>query len=183
MLDKQEAYDKFYKQSYRIIYRFCIARGQSHADADEITGEALIRLYRKWDERCDCTDGENLKWLYNAAQYIIYEYGRKNEKTAAESLDRLTEDLGAPDVADEADVENQTLGREQYRFYISEVKKILDESEWELFRLAFVEGLTHAEIRERLSVDKEVLRSRLYRMRKKLRELMKELFEKNKKNY
>ncbi len=175
MLEKQEAYDNFYKQSYRIIYRFCIARGQSHADADEIAGEALIRLYRKWDERCTLTDGENLKWLYNTAQYIIYEYSRKKEKNTFDSLDRMAE------IPDEADTEKLTLEQEQYRFYISEFRKILDKNEWELFRLAFIEGMTYAEIREMLSVDKEVLRSRLYRLRKKLRGQMKKIIEKNKK--
>ncbi len=172
--EKLEVYERFFKNNYKKIIHLCKARGQSNTDSDEIAAESLIRLYNIWDERWMVSEVENLKWLYVTAQNIIYEYGRKNERTKTEPLSALA------GMTDEAEIENIIIEGEQYTFYLNDIKKELDETEWELFSMVFMEKMTYQEIIDKLSLSNEALRARIYRLRKKLKPYMKKLFDKNK---
>ncbi len=172
--EKKKAYEDFYKKNYKKIYYFCTARGQSYADADEIAAEALIRLHNIWDERWAAQEDENLKWLYVTAQNIIYEYGRINEKHKTEPMSELFH------MADEVDIEQQTVEREQYSIYLDKIKNFLGKEEWKLFSMVFIEGMTYQEIREKLPINQETLSSRIYRLKKKLKLHLKRSSHKNK---
>lgn len=171
---KTEAFERFFEKNYKRIFRFCKARGHSDSDSDEIAAESLIRLNNRWDERWILSDEDNLKWLYITAQNIIYEHCRKNEKSKTESLSVLF------DMTDEVDVENIITEREQYKIYLNDIKKSLDETEWKLFSMTFIDGMTYQEIREELSISNDAMRARIYRLRNKLKPYLKKLLDKNK---
>ncbi len=160
---KQELFDSFYKKYYKIIYNYSLSWGQSHSDADEIASEALLRLYRKWDERWKIPEEENLKWLYMTARNVIHEYSRAQARKSENEVEISDSSGGA------GDVERQTVEEEQYSYYLGKIKKLLEPEEWRLFCLAFVEERSMAEIEAALGIDNTALRARLYRLRKKLK--------------
>ena len=58
-----EYFEVFMRENYRKFVAYCISRGEDFADADEIVGEAFVRLHTKWNERCSFDKDQNKKWM------------------------------------------------------------------------------------------------------------------------
>ena len=156
-----DLFDKFMREHYRIFVAFCISKQKSHNDADDIVSEAFERLYMKWPERCECSEHQNKKWMYNAICYIIMEYKRDNEDRTAENIDDYMEFL-----SNESDLKS----KDRYEDLVEELEQGLSNSERELFKLVFIDRESYPSICEKLGIKNQALRTRISRLRKLLRE-------------
>lgn len=153
------------------MFRFCKSKGQNEKDAEEITSEAMHRLWLVWDKRYDFSEIDNKKWVYKAIQYIIKEYYRKSEANLVENIDNHLYVL-----SDDGNID-RIIETERYINYTRNIQGQLDENEKELFKLAFIEKNSYPEIIENLNITSSTLRSRISRLRKKLRPIMDELLK------
>ena len=134
-----EYFEVFIRENYRKFVAYCISRGEDFADADEIVGEAFVRLHTKWNERCSFDKDQNKKWMYNTIEYIRKEYKKNSRKTEADDIDEHSEYL-----EDGTEIDENL----RYEELLKTIGQDLSESDRELFQLVYVEEKSYSEVCE-----------------------------------
>ncbi len=160
----EEYFEAFMRENYRKLVAYCIARGEEPADADEIVGEAFVRLHTKWDERW-CSDKEqNKKWMYNTIEYIRKEYKRKARKWETDDIENYSAYL-----PDDTDIDENL----RYEELLQTIEQGLSETDRELFHLAYVKEQSYSEICEALKIGNQPLRTRISRLKARIAKILK----------
>lgn len=170
MADDILEFESFVKTAYVLMLNYCIARGQSREDADEIVNDAFFRMWRAW-EKCGPLDRmRKKKWLYNTIDNIIRER-RKKRAPQIIDIDEYIDMLENED--DEIKAAFESI---EYDIYIERIRGALSESEYEIFDQAVVKGRTYKEAAAELGIREDAARARMMRMREKIRRLKDEIF-------
>jgi RNA polymerase sigma-70 factor (ECF subfamily) len=159
----EAAFDALVRQCYRRIYRWALVRVGEPDDAEDITQEVLVRLYRhlsSWEGR-----GRFATWLYGvtrnaAASHTVRSRGQDRRR----DIDRATRAVGG--------VENEILGRMHAEGVVEMIDLLLVElpaRQRELFDLIDVQGFTPVEVAEMLDMNPSTVRVHLFRARRRLR--------------
>jgi len=159
--------EKVSEENYILIYKYCKSRlNASESDSYDITNDVFLLLCEKWDH----LEKDNIKaWLYRTADNRLMEFSRKNRKTMNEFT--YIDDL------DDFTINN--LSYEQNFNYMSDddIEKNKDEilnelpgKDRKLFEMVFIEKLPYETICKELSISKDNLRTRVYRLRQKINE-------------
>ena len=165
-------FEDFFNGTYASMINYCRSRGQKDEDADEIVGEAFVRMWRVWDTYTNHDPAKLRKWLYNAINYIILERCDKNTPQIKD-IDDYIETL-----ADEAGDElTAFFESRKYDIYVDRVKKILTVTEWEWFRLIVVDGNTYREAADRLGKSIDNAYVQMTKIRGKIERSSKDLFK------
>jgi RNA polymerase sigma-70 factor, ECF subfamily len=143
------------------------------ADVDDILQETLLRAYRDIERFEYKAPGSFMSWLARIADHVIVDAARsqKRQKRAAEHVPfRSESNPGGPEPADSHTpsrifAENESLGR------FVETLARLPEDYRHVILLAKIEGLTTAEIAERLEKSNEATSLLLHRAIKRLQAL------------
>ena len=136
-----------------MVYRLALCRLQNRADAEDVYQDVFLRLYGQRTERWD---EEHIRaWLIRAAVNRCADVGRQRQRRGALPLEEgLT--AAAPEGAPEVWTAVAALP-EKLRLAV---------------HLHYGEGYTAEEIAAMLRVPAVTVRTRLYRGRQKLRELL-----------
>lgn len=125
------------------LYRFVRGRVASADDAQDVTQEALARLYAFGRARVE----EPLKFLIRTAANLLIDRKRSAEART------VTLELGDEEpVADLPSAERIVSGREQVRLLEAALEELPPNCRTALVLFRF-DGLSHAEIAEQLSVS------------------------------
>lgn len=165
----RDAFEEFMAKNYNTFMAYCMAWGQNVADADEIVDEAFVRLYAHWSERSLYDEIHNRKWMYNAIQYIILEYDRKNQKHIAENIEDYTDILIEERTSVGADVGEDL----QYAEFVQMIADGLRKNDKTLFYMAYIEEKSYAEICKILGISSQSLRTRISRLKKRIEKILK----------
>ena len=142
-----------YAASYRML--------GSKAAAEDAAQETFLRLWRnaaKWKPQ-----GAKFEtWLYRVAMNICLDQLRKRKREAPEEA--------APERADHADRQDQTLFKRERRFAIDEALDQLPERQRQAITLCHYQELSNIEAAEIMEVSVEALESLLARGRRALKE-------------
>jgi RNA polymerase sigma-70 factor, ECF subfamily len=132
----------------------------AHA-ADDLLQEVFIKIHHHID---DVHDEDRLQsWIYQIARNTVYDYYR-----ATKSVEEVTEMIAAPDDEDDpAEEVTERLIRS-----VRGMMELLPAEYREAVLLTEVEGLTQAELAERLGISVSGAKSRVQRGRKMLREML-----------
>ena len=154
----------YQKQIYNLTLRYV----SSPEDAADLTQEAFLRAYRSLDSFRG--DSRFSVWLYRLATNICIDFLRSRSRGTASSLtveneDEEIEELDVPDARFEPQKE---LERLELQRAVREGLRLLSEDAREIVILRELEGLSYAEIGERLSLEAGTVKSRLFRARKAL---------------
>ena len=155
----RELYDRYGRIVYGMTYRLT---GDAQL-AEEATQDTFVTLWR----RADNYDPERAKlttWLFVVARNRAIELGRKRSRTAEPQAD-LDPGGESPDPADLV-----ALGDEAQR--LAEVMAELPETQLEIVRLAYFDGLTHAEIADRTGLPLGTVKGRIRLALERLRALL-----------
>ena len=173
MATDEKAYDRCYRINYPAIYHFSFSRGYSRADAEEITAEAFVRLWERWEEMGGWDEISIRKWLYVTTGNIIKAYRRRAVPTVPlEEIESVLTDGG----------NNEAVEEEQFRHYLKRIEHGLSQNEWELFRLTFLEQLSKDAIMAQMKIGSaDVLYARIHRLRKKLKKMLPRILEESEK--
>lgn len=144
--------------------RFCFSRAlrvvHSPADADEAAQQAIVRAWRH-SESCRQPD-QPYGWLgriaHNEALRVVSR--RPNEVLVDEPLAPAGES-GGPD-------------RVETALLIEGVLASLSPSDQELARLRYYEDLTCASVADQLGISESIVKVRLHRLRRRLRQRLEE---------
>lgn len=152
--------EAIYKEHYRKVYKFVYRNLRNKQMAEDITQDTFYAALKLGDDFLLHPKPE--LWLMVTARYKMYELYRKMKRWAAVSLEE--ECLGlAVSETDYEDVELELTAL-----------TIIDEEEWRLIKNYYLTGITIAELAESEGITENNMRVRLTRLKKKLRDAMKD---------
>lgn len=154
----------YQKQIYNLTLRYV----SNPEDAADLTQEAFLRAYRSLDSFRG--DSRFSVWLYRLTTNVCIDLLRSRGRSSASSLtveneDEEPEELDIPDGRFEPQKE---LERRELQRAVQEGLQSLTEDAREIVILRELEGLSYAEIGDRLGLEPGTVKSRLFRARKAL---------------
>lgn len=167
-----EAFERIYGLHNRRVYALCLRMVGNTAEAEDLTQEAFLQLFRK----IGTFRGESAfsTWLHRLAVNVVLMRLRK-KTLAATSLDEATEpdedaggprkDIGGPDLRLSGSVDRVNLERAVER---------LPPGYRSIFVLHDVQGYEHNEIAVIMHCSIGNSKSQLHKARMRLRELLQE---------
>jgi len=167
-----EAFERLYRLHNRRVYALCLRMLGNTAEAEDLTQEAFLQLFRK----IGTFRGESAfsTWLHRLAVNVVLMRLRK-KTLAATSLEEVTEpdedvggprkDIGGPDLRLSGSVDRVNLER---------AVEQLPPGYRSVFVLHDVQGYEHNEIATIMNCSIGNSKSQLHKARMRLRELLQE---------
>ena len=154
----------YQKQIYNLTLRYV----SSPEDAADLTQEAFLRAFRSLSSFRG--DSRFSVWMYRLTTNICIDFLRSRGRGSASSLtvENEDEEIEELDVPDERFEPQKELERRELRRAVREGLQTLSEDAREIVILRELEGLSYAEIGERLGLEAGTVKSRLFRARKAL---------------
>jgi RNA polymerase sigma-70 factor, ECF subfamily len=161
VMERRERFETAYSELYAPICGYVLRRVREPEDAAEVIAETFATLWRRFDS---CPAGAELRpWLFGVARRVMANQRRGERRRTA-----LGERLAASvDHASLEAIRPEEAGSELARAFAT-----LSESDRELLSLVAWEGLTRDELAVALDTNRAVVRLRLHRARKRLRDAL-----------
>jgi RNA polymerase sigma-70 factor (ECF subfamily) len=154
-----EAFRAFYRAHYRTVCRYLSVR----ADRDVVEDVAAETFLVAWRRQADLPD-HAVPWLLNTAGKCL-----ANQRRSRERSDALVARLGGLLRGEDAGIDDALARRGQRRALLAALTGLSDDDR-ELLLLSQWDGLAPREIASVLEVNPVVLRARLHRASRRLRE-------------
>ena len=168
---EEEAFEALYQWHKNRVYSLCLRMIGNTADAEELTQEVFLLLFRK----IHTFRGESAfsTWLHRLAVNIVLMRLRKKtrtempleDSTREEEFDEPPKQFGAPDLAMMGSIDRVNLERAVAQ---------LPRGYKQIFLLHDVQGYEHHEIATLLGVSTGNSKSQLHKARMRLRKLLHE---------
>ncbi len=148
-----EAFHELFVAFAPRIKAMLMRQGADPETAEEIVQETMLSVWRKAHLFAE-SKGSFSTWVFTIARNLRIDKLRRNT---------VWYDLGteAEEQPSEDDSPYDELQRQQQRERVTEALKTLTHDQHEVVRLAYIEGLTHTEIAERLGVPLGTVKSRM----------------------
>ncbi|MDR1117192.1 MAG: sigma-70 family RNA polymerase sigma factor [Oscillospiraceae bacterium] len=152
------------------VYSMAYHMTGSHFDAQDVTQEAFLRVYRSLSGFK--SDSKFSTWLYKIVSNLCIDCNRKKKHTlplyiedgnGEESVIEIPDNGGSPETA----LERSELGLE-----LLNAVRGLSEEHRQIFIMREISGMSYGEIGEALLIEEGTVKSRIYRAREKLREAL-----------
>ena len=143
----------------------------------DVAHEVFKLLWEKHEELYDEDEKKMLSWLYEAAKRKSWEYNRNKNKVLVDfdwDPEWISNDLSA-EYEDLIHIEGFKSIEEKYQYYLSEIKKHLNEKERVMFVLIVEMKLDANEAAEELNISDVNFRVRWHRLRNKLKPIVKRI--------
>jgi RNA polymerase sigma-70 factor, ECF subfamily len=166
----EEAFQALYDRHKRRVYSLCLRMTANTAEAEDLTQEAFLQLYRK----IGTFRGESAfsTWLHRLSVNVVLMHLRKknlpvvslDETTQVSEEDSPKKDFGAEDIALAGSIDRLQLQR---------AVENLPPGYRTIFVLHDIEGYEHNEIADIVGCSIGNSKSQLHKARMKLRDLLK----------
>lgn len=156
----------------RRVYSFARYLLSNREEAEDVTQEVLLRLWRHQEG----VDEERLgSWLLRVTRNACYDLLRRRRSEAAAGISASLDEEDAREVAS-AEPSPEARARDtDFRRRLLEALGELGEPYKSVVILREVQGLPHREIGEALGIPEATVRVHLHRGRRKLRERLREV--------
>jgi len=159
--ERNERFEAVYRELYAPICGYTLRRVHDPEDAAEVIAETFATLWRRFDR---CPRGNDLRpWLYGVARRVI-----ANQRRGVRRRDALTERLVANFDASAL----QAIVEPGETSVLARAFAAQSDSDRELLSLVAWEGLSRDELAVALGTSRAVVRLRLHRARKRLRDAL-----------
>ena len=160
-----QSFSEFYEQYYKKLLATCYARN-FQPFAEDVTHEALTRLWQKWEERSHCPTAQNFSWLVTTAGHCYQELNKKMPSKQMESIQQkpLFQSQLRSDPIRHVDE------KFNYEDLLKDIQSILSADEYRIFEYSVFRNMTSNQISKELHIPAGTVRSLLSRTKKKLRE-------------
>lgn len=160
--------DEYQKQVYHLALRTV----GNPEDAADMTQEAFLRAYRAIGSFRG--DSKLSVWLYRLTQNVCIDFLRSKGRkpTVSLTVENEADEVQELDVADDRFDPEEQYQRKALRDAVRRGLMALPEEYREILILREINGLSYAEIGERLQLEEGTVKSRLFRARKKLCEFL-----------
>ncbi|MCB0750929.1 MAG: RNA polymerase sigma factor [Ignavibacteriae bacterium] len=127
--------------------------------AEDITQNVFLKLFENY-EALSSPESANF-WLFTSARNEFYNLYKRNKKQTELSDSLLSTKK------DEFELESYVEMKEMKKIILTELNK-MDYEQKEVYLLKEYGGLSYKEISETLTIDVDLVKSRLYKVRQKL---------------
>jgi RNA polymerase sigma-70 factor (ECF subfamily) len=159
--ERRQRFEAVYRELYEPICGYTLRRVRQPEDAAEAIAETFATLWRRFDR---CPQGDELRpWLFGVARRVIANQRRGQRRRSA---------LGERLLANLDRSAFETVGAAEDGGPVARAFASLNESDRELLSLVAWEGLTREELAIALGTSRAVVRLRLHRARKRLRDAL-----------
>lgn len=163
-------FEQICQENYSRIFKYILAATGDKEYSENLTQEVFFIAFKKGDRFLQHNIPE--AFLYKTARNLILEYFRKSKKYLTEELDENIL-LPQPDVFDLICQQyNDRIDIEAYRHKVLDMLSVEDK---QLYDAHYKERLTMHEIAKNMQMNETAVRMRYVRLRKKIRQLIKEL--------
>ena len=165
-IDYLNRFEELVKNYQRDIINFQYRLVGNRFEAEDLAQETFIKAYKKLDTLKE--EGKAKSWLYSIARNVAVDFFRKNKNrpvildaTILENYSRATA----------VDFRHEVLTNELARELKGSVTQMHSDDRL-VIRLLYYEGFSYKEIGHMLNINENTLKSRLFRARKALYELI-----------
>ena len=161
-------FDVLYERYFQRIYSFVHARVRNHSDAEEITQETFVSVFRSIDNYRG--QASLLSWIFGIAKNLANNAIRR-AKSQREKLETVDPRELTPETAFGRGTPDEEL---EFQRYASAVRDQMGEiSEWQLriFEMRHLQNLSIPEIARRTHRSNDAVRSSLYRIKRVMVEI------------
>lgn len=152
---------------YDDVYHLCYSRLKREAEAHDVTQEVFLFFQENCNE---LEDGFIKAWLFAVANNKIKEEFRDIAKREKELIFRtVSETQTSTELLYEMEEENK-ITDEELEEKKQTILSSLTEKELELFEMVYTKHLEYAELAKILEISEHAARSRVYRLRVKIKE-------------
>ncbi len=148
-----------YNRHKKGLYNFLLRLSGDVMVAEDITQNVFVKLFENY-EMINNPESANF-WLFKAARNEFYNYYKRNNKQTEISETLLSTKR------DEFELETFVEMKEMKKIILNELEKMEFEQK-EVYLLKEYGGLSYKEIAETLTIDVNLVKSRLYKVRQKL---------------
>lgn len=164
----EEAFSQLFQQFAHRVKAYMLRQGADPATAEELAQETLLVVWRK-AALYSSEKGSLSTWIFTIARNLRIDRLRK--ETAWQELpdniaDMLVSDETAPD-------ESVSLRQREGR--VQSVLAGLSPEQRQVVEMAYIDGLSHSEIAERLSLPLGTVKSRMRLAYQKVRDALEDL--------
>ena len=160
--DALRRFEELYRAHYRKIVAYARRRTYSVEDAEDVVAATFTVAWQRLDEYLGAD--KPLAWLYAVAFRTVLSSRRQVDRSA-----RLIEKAADQQPTRVEPVERTTEARDEIR-RAWEAASTLSETDQEIVRLVGWEECSHAELAEILGISRVLVRTRLLRARRRLRQ-------------
>lgn len=156
IIDFTLIYNKYKKPLYNYLFKIV----RTEMLAEDIMQNVFLKLYNNIS-RIRHTELVEI-WIFRTARNEAFAHFRKTKNRIEEDLDPLEHKLSSSDFAN--DYERQELIQ-----IIEEELKQMDTAQSEVYYLKEYSGLSYKEIAEIMEITEDLVRSRIFKVRQKLK--------------
>jgi len=161
----EQAFNLIVKRYQENIYWHCRRMLGNHIDADEVTQEVLITIYKKLHTfKYESKLGT---WIYTITSNLVLNYIRRKKIKSFLGFDDLTQDI-----KDNTDI-IQDLDDKLKLEKLNNILKTLPEKQRQIFILRNFDELSYEEISQITNTSVGALKASYHHAQKKIMELMK----------
>lgn len=158
----QEGYAKY----YTAIYRYALSRLGDPHKSEDVAQEAFVVYYKRL--RTGEVFTAPRAFLYRTADHLVQKQFDRQKR--AQNCITLDEVIEIP--AQHADPDERLTFEE----YSRQISAALSDTDAALFSMRYIEDLKIEDIAVRMNMSVPAVTTRLHRLRKKLREILNQLF-------
>ncbi len=169
----QNAFAQLVEANQNKIYSLAYRMAGNPEDAADLAQEAFLRAWRTLPSFQG--DSSFSTWLYRLTSNLCIDFLRKEKrrKTAATVTSLDDEESAAPtDVPDHRFNPEEELERKELRHAVGQALLKLSDEHRQVLILRELDGLSYAEIAERLELGEGTVKSRIARARLSLRNIL-----------
>ena len=149
-------YNKFKKPLFNYVCKVM----KSDILAEDIAHNVFLKLYSNLD-RIRHTELVEM-WIFTTARNEIFSHFRKNKNKINEPIESHEEKFSTNNLYSDFE-------RKELIDFIEDELKTMDESQSEVYYLKEYSGLSYKEIAQMMNITEDLVRSRIFKVRQKLR--------------
>jgi len=163
--DRMSGFEELYRRHYRRVYSICLRMTGNVAEAEDLTQEVFIQLYRKLDSFRG--EAAFTTWLHRLTVNQVLMHFRKRSVRS----ELTTDDGEIPDSVDPDTINPEAMPIVD-RIALEDAIAALPPGYRSVFVLHDIEGYEHEEIATLLECSSGTSKSQLHKARLKLRRLL-----------
>lgn len=167
----QAAFQALYERHNRMIYNLLFRMLGNHSDAEEVLPDVFVRV---WLKAADFRGQSRVStWIYRIAANMAMDRLRSGKSTKEVFWDDLPpQERAMPDRNETVEGPEHAVLRQEEHQRLADAMALLNPEERLLLTMYHLQGCSYAEIEETTGITSANIKSKLFRARRRLRNLM-----------